>query len=284
MSAPEYLQWLGRVEEAEDIVTVDKVRALRATLDYTDLHVTEGDELPPTWHWILANAIAPASALGRDGHPAKGGFLPPVPLPRRMWAGSQLEFRSPIRVGDRFKRRSEIVGIQEKSGSSGPLVFVTVQHKLSSSSGGEVIDTQDLVFREDPKPGATPARAEPPPTGAELVRDVTPDSTMLFRYSALTFNGHRIHYDLDYVTKVEGYEGLVVHGPILATLMVELVRHELERQELGVTVKKFRFAGKRPVTVPTPIQICARREGLVYSTWVVAAGAVASAGQVEVSS
>lgn len=282
MYAPDYLQWIGRVEEAHDVVTVDKVRALRATLDYSDLTVNEGDPLPPTWHWILANPIASASALGRDGHPAKGGFLPPVTLPRRMWAGSQLEFRKPIRVGDRFKRSSEIVSVQPKSGSSGPLVFVTVRHTLTSSSGGEVIDTQDLVYREDPKAGAPAPKRETPPLAAELVRDLTPDSTMLFRYSALTFNGHRIHYDLDYVTRVEGYAGLVVHGPILATLMVELVRHEIERQNPAASVKAFRFAGKRPVTVPTAIQVCAHKEGSRYATWVVAGDAVASAGQVEV--
>lgn len=279
MTTPDYMQWLGKTEEMVDLVTIDKVRALRATLDYADLTVNEGDPLPPAWHWIFANAIAPASQLGRDGHPTKGGFLPPIPLPRRMWAGSKLEFRTPIRVGDRLKRHSLIAAIAPKSGSSGPLVFVTVRHTITSSSGGEVIDTQDIVYREDPTPGAPAARTASPPEGADMTRRVVPDSTMLFRYSALTFNGHRIHYDLDYATKVEGYAGLVVHGPILATLMIEIVRNTRPSEQ----IVGFQFAGKRPVTVPMAIEVGAKREANGYATWIATEGTVASAGRVIVA-
>ncbi|MEO7402746.1 MAG: MaoC family dehydratase N-terminal domain-containing protein [Burkholderiales bacterium] len=277
-STPEYMTWLGRVEEQVDLITVDKVRALRATLDYADLEAHEGEPLPPAWHWIFCNAVAPAANLGRDGHPAKGGFLPPVPLPRRMWAGSRLEFLAPLKVGDRITRRSEIVSIKPKEGSSGPLVFVTVRHQIRGATGGEVIDEQDLVYREDPKPGAPAAKAEPA-GAAEISHRLTPDATMLFRYSALTFNGHRIHYDRDYATQVEGYAGLVIHGPVLATLMIELVRRERPNE----TIRGFRFAGKRPATVPMTLDVGARRAGDGYDTWVAVDGGVSSAGHVVIA-
>lgn len=279
MNAPDFMLWVGRTEDVDDIVTIDKVKSLRATLDYPDLDVNEGDPLPPLWHWIFTNPVAPKSKLGRDGHPAKGGFLPPVPLPRRMWAGSRVTFDAPIRVGERIRRHSEIVAITPKSGSTGPLVFVTVQHSMTSAGGGKVVDVQDIVYREDPKPGtAGSARAEPLPEAGEISRHIEPDATMLFRYSALTFNGHRIHYDLDYARNVEGYAGLVVHGPILATFMAELVRLERPNE----TIRAFRFAGRKPVTVPQAVEVHAKRAGDGYDTWVVADGGVASAGHVTI--
>jgi 3-methylfumaryl-CoA hydratase len=273
------MQWLGRTEDIDDIVTIDKVKSLRATLDYDDLAVREGDPLPPLWHWIFTNPVAPKSKLGRDGHPAKGGFLPPVPLPRRMWAGSRVTFERPIRVGERVTRHSEIAAITPKSGASGPLVFVTVRHTLTSPSGGKVVDEQDIVYREDPKPGSAAAPKVEAAPAADFAKTIQPDATMLFRYSALTFNGHRIHYDVDYAKGVEGYAGLVVHGPILATFMIELVR----LAKPGETIKAFRFAGKKPVTVPQTVEVGAKRAGDGYDTWCFAEGGVASAGHVTIA-
>jgi 3-methylfumaryl-CoA hydratase len=161
------------------------------------------------------------AALGPDGHPARGGFLPPVPLPRRMWAGGQLQFQDRLQVGDEVTRTSRITDVTLKSGSTGPLCFVTVEHMIESARGIAIRERQDIVYREmaitSPAPYATPAAAPP----GQHRRTHFADPVLLFRYSALTFNGHRIHYDRDYVTKVEGYPGLVFHGPLQAALLIE---------------------------------------------------------------
>jgi 3-methylfumaryl-CoA hydratase len=237
-------QWIGRSTEASDIVTAQLVRGLRATLFLEIGAPKPGDAAPFTVHWCLAQPVFPMSELGPDGHPARGGFLPPVPLPRRMWAGGELEFLDTLRVGDEVTRRSEISDVTMKTGSTGALCFVTVAHVVSTARGIAIRERQDIVYRDLPS-GPQPAAARstpPPPVAAHHERHMA-DPVLLFRYSALTFNGHRIHYDRDYVTKVEGYPGLVFHGPMQAALLVEYAA----RLHGDAAPKKFVYRGVQPL-------------------------------------
>ena len=221
-----FRQWVGRQRTEHDIITAWPVKAMGATLDRSgdgDGPGT-GDAVPPAWHWLYFLEARPASQVGVDGHPRRGDFLPPVPLPRRMWAGGRIEWRSPLRVGDAATRLSEIVSVEPKSGRTGTLVFVTVRHTISTAAGVSVVEEHDIVYREAARPGDPVPAPRPGPAGAVWTRTTVPDEVMLFRYSALTFNGHRIHYDAPYVTGTEGYPGLVVHGPLQATLLLDLAR------------------------------------------------------------
>jgi hypothetical protein len=182
------------------------VAALSATLDRDDPAPIAGTEVPPLWHWTYFTPLARASEIGEDGHPKRGGFLPPVPLPRRMWAGGRLEFHEPLRVGDVATRVSRIQDVNVKTGRSGSLVFVTVRHEFSTARGLVLSEEHDIVYRDAPAPGAPAPAPQAAPTGEEFAREIAPDPVLLFRYSALTFNGHRIHYDRSYVTGVEGDE------------------------------------------------------------------------------
>ena len=265
--------WVGRSEKAEDLIAPHVVRGMHAILDH-DVAVAEGDELPPAWHWMFTLPAVRQSQLGADGHPKRGGFLPPIELPRRMWAGSDVEFHAPLRVGDRIERVSRIESVMAKTGSTGALVFLVVRHEISSSSGGLTVDLQRIVFRDAPKGGAAPARAEAPPGESEFSLAMQPDPVMLFRFSALTFNGHRIHYDLPYTTEVEGYAGLVVHGPLIALAMLDA----LQRHRPGARVKKFAFTPRRPITTPMVMTAGGRREGDAYALWMEAGGAACSVG------
>ncbi len=236
--------WIGRTETATDHIGATPVRALTATLDHPGLALAEGTALPPLWHWLYFLPMHRQSDIGPDGHARRGGFLPPVPLPRRMWAGSQFEFRQPIRVGDDVVRTSTIEDVSTKQGRTGSLVFVKVRHELRANGAAApaLIEFHDIVYRE----ARRPADVDPPPTPAAAdaawQREIVPDDVLLFRYSALTFNGHRIHYDRRYVTEVEGYPGLVVHGPLIATLLMDLLRLHAP----GADVAAFRFKALRP--------------------------------------
>jgi 3-methylfumaryl-CoA hydratase len=220
----DYSTWIGRTEESHDTVTAGPLDRLSATLDREDRPFADGDAVPPLGHWLFFLPDARQSQIGPDGHPRRGGFLPPVhELPRRMWAGSRLSFPGTIRVGDRIVRRSTIATVKQKEGASGPLVFVTVRHQIGRrGEPADIIDEHDIVYRglEAPAVKTERRKAEPGTWG----RTLAPDAVMLFRYSALTFNGHRIHYDRDYVTREEGYPGLIVHGPLIATLFIDLLR------------------------------------------------------------
>jgi len=258
-SAPNLQDWTGRTERADDVVTATPYAALAATLDRPAERPPDGTPLPPLWHWLYFLPLARQSAIGPDGHPRRGGFLPPVPLPRRMWAGSQIEFRQPIRVGDRLERNSTIASVDEKSGRTGTLVFVKVRHEIrvagaaspgagaarsAPDAGPAIVEHHDIVYRDAPRaddPVPAPKAAPATPAGG-WERRVDPDAVMLFRYSALTFNGHRIHYDRSYVTGVEGYPGLVVHGPLIATLLLDALRHERPDAQ----VARFDFRALRP--------------------------------------
>lgn len=230
-------QWIGRSETRTDLIHAGTANALAATLD-SPLLLQQGDALPPLWHWIYFWTAAPASAIGADGHALRGGFLPPVALPRRMWAGGRLQFHAPLPVGAHAKRVSRVADVKQRQGASGTLVFVTVEHAIHCEGRPCLTEEHDIVYRDLPRPDAAPAAPRPAPAEPHWSRQVDPDPVLLFRYSALTFNGHRIHYDRSYVTGVEGYPGLVVHGPLVATLLMQLARQVLP--ERRVTAFSFR--------------------------------------------
>jgi 3-methylfumaryl-CoA hydratase len=237
-------QWIGRTNEVSDIVTAQLVKGLRATLFQEIGDPKPGDAAPFTTHWCLGQPVYPMSELGPDGHPTRGGFLPPVPLPRRMWAGGELEFLDTLRVGDVSKRTSRISDVTMKTGSTGALCFVSVAHEVTTPRGTAIRERQDIVYRDvSNAPQAAPAKAPPPPPVAHHRETHMADPVLLFRYSALTFNGHRIHYDRDYVTKVEGYPGLIFHGPLQATLIVELAA----KLHGGKPPKKLSYRGLQPL-------------------------------------
>ena len=233
-------QWQGRSETKTDLIYAGAANALAATLNQIADYAV-GSMLPPLWHWIYFWGVSPQSELGDDGHAKRGGFLPPVALPRRMWAGGRLRFLAPLVVGAPATRTSTIAGIDAKAGSSGQLAFVKVVHQLSSAGQLCVEEEHDIVYRDMPVPGAVAAIPKLAPTEAAWSCTVTPDPVLLFRYSALTFNGHRIHYDRSYVTDVEGYPGLIVHGPLIATLLIGLVREHLPQSQ--ITEFEFRAVG-----------------------------------------
>ncbi|WP_185983789.1 FAS1-like dehydratase domain-containing protein [Aureimonas mangrovi] len=237
--------WVGRSEGVKDRIEPRLVEGFCATLDRTGEKVRRNEDAPLCIHWCLAPPIVPNSATGSDGHPARGGFLPPVPLPRRMWAGGEIEFRAPLKVGDLVERLSTIESMDMKVGRSGRLVFVSVRHAFSTERGVAVEERQDIVYRDmPPRSGvrSAPGRAatsSASPNGGEPF-DIS--TLALFRYSALTFNGHRIHYDRRYCIEEEGYPGLVVHGPLQATLLA----HRAERR-LGAPPSRFSYRGVKPL-------------------------------------
>jgi 3-methylfumaryl-CoA hydratase len=257
-------QWIGRTEAKTDTVTAQLVRALRATLFMDIGDPKPGDSAPFTAHWCLAQPVFPMSQLGPDGHPTRGGILPPVPLPRRMWAGGRLEFHHPLRVGEPITRVSRILDVSAKRGRSGALAFVTVRHEIANAEGTAIAEEHDIVYRDPPGPGE-PAPASPAaPAGETFAREIVPDPVLLFRYSALTFNGHRIHYDRSYVTTVEGYPGLVVHGPLIATLLLDLLR----RQVPQAPVRRFAFKAMSPLFDIDRFAVCGRPVGdRRYALW-----------------
>ena len=239
-SLEHFREWIGRTQEREDVVTAPPLIALAALLDRDDPPPREGDAAPPLAHWLYFLPAYRQSQAGPDGHAARGEFLPPVPLPRRMWAGSRLEFLKPLYVGRRIRSVSRITDVVPKQGRSGALVFVTVRHEVSDESGLAVTDEHDIVYRGE---AAGTAAITPAPASSAWQREIHPDPLLLFRYSAVTFNGHRIHYDHPYATQVEGYPGLVVHGPLIATLLLDLLRREAP----GVMLKTYAFRALRPL-------------------------------------
>jgi 3-methylfumaryl-CoA hydratase len=256
-------RWVGRTEERQDTITAAPLAAWSATLDREDPEPEPGTELPPLAHWLYFLPRARHSDLGSDGHPRRGGFLPPVTLPRRMWAGGRLRWHRPLRVGDEAVRVSRITAVDAKAGRSGPLVFVTVRHEVRNAAGLALTEEHDIVYRDAPGPGAAAVVPRPAPADAPFTREVVPDPVLLFRYSALTFNGHRIHYDRVYVTQVEGYPGLVVHGPLIATLLVDLLR----RHRPGAAVERFAFTALRPLFDIHPFALCGRADGDAVRLW-----------------
>jgi 3-methylfumaryl-CoA hydratase len=246
--------WIGKTETVTDTVTATPYAALSATLDRAPERPAVGTPLPPLWHWLYFLPLYRQSEVGPDGHAKRGGFLPPVPLPRRMWAGSQFAFNRPPRVGDRITRVSTIADVAEKSGRTGPLVFVKVRHEIRANDepSPAIVEFHDIVYREAAKPGDEAPPPKAAPSQAHWQRRWVPDDVLLFRYSALTFNGHRIHYDRKYVTEVEGYPGLIVHGPLIATLLLDLLRSELP----DAVVRRYEFRAVRPLFDINPFDVC----------------------------
>jgi 3-methylfumaryl-CoA hydratase len=259
--------WIGRTQTLEDEITATPVAALAAVLDRDPARPAPGSPIPPLWHWLYFLPIARQSDIGPDGHPHRGGFLPPVELPRRMFAGSRTEFATPLRVGDRVSRTSTVQDVSEKSGRSGRLLFVKVKHEIRANGEKDpaLTELHDIVYREAPKPGDPTPSAQPAPASAPWEKQWTPDDVLLFRYSALTFNGHRIHYDRRYVTDVEGYPGLVVHGPLIATLLLDLLRWQLPERR----VTNYEFRAMRPLFDLHPFHVCGEplADGTTIHLW-----------------
>lgn len=302
--------WTAQAETRLDTVTPAQMAALAAVLDRDDPLPSPGDPLPLFWHWLYFLPVHRQSDLGYDGHARLGGFLPPVPLPRRMYAGGRVEMRFPPRVGDAIERVSRVVDVTEKEGRSGPLVFLRVRHQISTREGIALVEDHDIVYRSadagpdkarptsgkpgpdptsgkrgpDPASGArrpdpAPVVRRPDPIGSGIppepawTREIVPDPVLLFRYSALTFNGHRIHYDRPFALE-EGYAGLVVHAPLVATLLADLLRRSLP----DAVVATFTFRAIRPLFDGVPFTLCGRPsdDGRSVSLWAIdASGAMA---------
>jgi len=265
-AAADPARWIGKTETVTDTITATPYAALSATLDRDPEQPPAGTPLPPLWHWLYFLPLYRQSEVGPDGHAQRGGFLPPVPLPRRMWAASQLEFKRQLRVGDAIRRVSTITDVSEKSGRTGALVFVKVRHEIRANDEASpaIVEFHDIVFREAPKDvDVSPPRVAP--AQSRWQRRVVPDAVLLFRYSALTFNAHRIHYDRKYVTGVEGYPGLVVHGPLIATLLLDLLREKLP----DATVRRYEFRAVRPLFDTNAFDVCGEpaRDGRSVRLW-----------------
>lgn len=248
--------WVGREEQRGDRIDQRIAQALAATLDLDPEAFAVGAELPPLWHWVYFTPTARRREIGADGHPQRGGFLPPVDLPNRMWAGGRLTFIQPLRVGEAVERTSRILRCERKSGRNGELVFVTVQHTVSGQRGVCLVEEQDIVYRQ-PSVGTAPLAGSPVQGCAEFGTRLQPDPVLLFRYSALTFNAHRIHYDQPYATGDEGYPGLVVHGPLAATLLLEAFR----AAHPGRRVRQFSFRAVGPLFATTAFDLCGELTG-----------------------
>jgi 3-methylfumaryl-CoA hydratase len=264
MDAKHWQQWIGRTERRADVASATPIAALSATLDRDDAEPVPGSDVPPLWHWLYFTPLAKQSEIGPDGHAKRGGFLPPVPLPRRMWAGGRLHFDHPLHVGDEITRTSTIANVTTKEGRTGALVFVLVRHEIADARGVALTEEHDIVYR-DVAPADTPA-AQPQlaPTDESFAREIVPDAVLLFRYSALTFNGHRIHYDRSYVTEVEGYPGLIVHGPLIATLLLDLLR----REHPDARVRRFSFKAVSPLFDIHRFTVCGKPDGdRRYALW-----------------
>lgn len=253
--------WIGRTESVTDNVSTWPAVALAAALDLDDLPGA-GDALAPVWHWLYFLPTHKASELGYDGHAQLGGFLPPVPLPRRMWAGGRLVFERLLRIGENATRDSRIEDIAFKTGRSGSLAFVLVRHTIVGDQGARIIEEHDIVYRAAPVEGALAPKSQPAPAQAQWAREINPDPALLFRYSALTFNGHRIHYDRDFCQR-EGYPGLVVHGPLIATLLLDLLR----RNALDTPVSSFTFKAVSPLFDIDRFSVHGRIDGAQAMLW-----------------
>lgn len=245
--------WIGRSDEAVDRASLALVRGMLATLDRNPDGAGDGDPLPPLFHWMYCREVAPGSRLDSDGHQKRGDFLPALPFSRRMWAGGRLAFEGSLRIGERIRRRSTIRSITPKTGRSGPLVLVTVEHRISGA-GGEVVEDQDLVFLERPTERLVLPDVSGPEDEMAWSEPVTPDVAMLFRFSALTFNAHRIHYDRSYARDVEMYPDLVVHGPLTALLLADLATRRSDRP-----LRTLAFRARRPMFVDRRLTVQGRR-------------------------
>jgi len=253
-----YQDYVGKTETTSDTVWPPLIRGLAATFDIPEPEMAPDGLLPPLGHWMLFQEWTPAHGLGEDGHPKRGGFMPPVhDLPRRMWAGGRVRFLAPLYAGQPVTRVSTILKIDEKSGTSGRLVFVTVGHRISGPDGVAIEEEQDIVYRSAEGATVKAADAAPPPPAAAVSRVVDPNTVLLFRYSCLIGNAHRIHYDHDFTMRQEGYPGIVVHGPLQATWLADMVR----RHTPGAPLAGFAYRGRRPAFHQNKLTLLAWAQG-----------------------
>ena len=250
--------WRPKVERCAEIITPAQVNRLAATLDEPAPDYGEGDRLPPLWHWIFAIKPVPHSGLGEDGHPRRGGFLPPVTLPRRLFAGMKVNFLQPLIIGHEAERESEVIDITEKSGASGDLVFVRIRNSFKQRGNLCVVEEQDIVYREKGAPVAlSDVKPFPEPGANSWSHELIVDAGMLFRFSAVTFNSHKIHYDRTYAAAEEGYPALVVHAPLVAMLLLQLLK-----ESIGKTVRQFEYRALAPLFDGQPVRLSAAAEGV----------------------
>lgn len=248
--------WIGREEVAEDEASLVLLKRLAALLDQDPGDIRRNGWVPQGWHVAFFGPLTRQSGLGPDGHAALGDFLPPVPLPRRMFAGRRTWFNAPIRIGAELRRVSRIAAITPKQGRSGAMVFVTIRHGIEAEGVECVVEEQDLVYRQAAEPGAVPSVDAPLTLPAEAIRSgFTPDTTLLFRYSAVASNGHRIHYDAPYATGTEGYPALVVNGGITTTKLTELAK-----SVLPAPIRKVVTRAGRPLFVDRPVTLASHLE------------------------
>ena len=238
-----YSAWIGNKEVTEARVTAYQADALTATLNREEPPFKEGDPIPPGWHLFYIREVVKLADTASDGHPKRGNFLPPIDLPRRMWAGTKATFHRSIHVGEKINKVTTIEAVTPKVGQTGKLVFLSLKHEINGESGLAVTELQDVVYREEAKPGSVVPMPPFPPAKAVWSRDINPSPVLLFRFSALTMNSHRIHYDYKYVTEVEKYPGLLVHGPLTLTLLMDLFRSEKPRASL----KTFSVRAESPL-------------------------------------
>lgn len=224
----DFSRWVGKSETEEGYVSAYAADAFTATLDRDDPLFADGDALPPAWHYFYFHEVVKLAETGPDGHRARGDFMPPIPLPRRMWAGSKMTFHDPVRIGEKVRKVITIADVATKHGKTGTLCFVTTTEEVFGEDGRlTTVEERTQVYRAVGKPDAPKPAPRPAPAEAVWSRDIHPSAVMLFRYSALTMNSHRIHYDKDYVRDEEGYPGLLVHGPLTMALMLDLFRREM---------------------------------------------------------
>ena len=254
-------EWLNRTQQRHARITLEQANLMAATLGRTP-SFRAGDPLPPAWHWLYFHEPTPAGDLGVDGHPSTGSFLPPVPLPRRMWAGGRFEFERPLKIDEDAVKTSTIKEITRKRGRTGELFFVVIQHDVSVQAEPCFREEQTLVYQQAATK-TTQVEAPEAPDNEEFCRIYRPDPVLLFRYSALTFNGHRIHYDIDYCRDLEGYPGLVVHGPLVATLLLDLVRERYPAE----TMRSFCYRARSPLFLPHAFSVKCKREADEIAVW-----------------
>ena len=244
MTGVDLTGWIGRSRVTRDTIDAGQLAKIAATFDCPVPALGEAASLPPGWHWAFFPEITPLSGIGRDGHQALGEFLPPITLPRRMWASGDLKITQPLGIGETVDKTSTIVSVEEKRGRTGKLVFVRVGHEFSGNRGGDMAEEHQIVYREAPVPGAAQPKPMLPPHEPDRSVTLTASPVQLFRYSAITFNSHRIHYDVDFCRDEEGYDGLIIHGPLTATLLMDFACRQAPDKDL----QAFSFRALSPLT------------------------------------
>ena len=250
--------WRPKVERCTDMISPAPVNRLAATLDEPAPDYGEGDRLPPLWHWIFTIKPVPHSGLGEDGHPRRGGFLPPVTLPRRLFAGMKTDFLHPLTIGLEAERESGVIDITKKSGASGDLLFVRLRNSIRQQGNLCVVEEQEIVYRDKGAPVVLPeVKPFPKPAANSWTKELIVNAEMLFRFSAVTFNSHRIHYDRTYAATEEGYPALVVHAPLVAMLLLQLLK-----ESTGKTVRQFVYRALAPLFEGQTVRLTAAAEGV----------------------